>query len=107
VATDQEELTPTAAVQQTLKLAGFWDGPVDGQWTPELTEALEEFQTELGVRPTGTVDAATIAALEKAIAEAQAEPSESASSSPTTSDSPSPASASTTPNEPTPSQSSQ
>ena len=107
VATDQEELTTTAAVQQTLKLAGFWDGPVDGQWTPELTEALEEFQTELGVRPTGTVDAATIAALEKAIAEAQAEPSESASSSPTTSDSPSPASASTTPNEPTPSQSSQ
>jgi peptidoglycan hydrolase-like protein with peptidoglycan-binding domain len=107
VATDQEELTTTAAVQQTLKLAGFWDGPVDGQWTPELTEALEEFQTELGVRPTGTVDAATIAALEKAIAEAQAEPSESASSSPTTSDSPSPATASTTPSEPTPSQSSQ
>jgi peptidoglycan hydrolase-like protein with peptidoglycan-binding domain len=66
----QEELASTAAVQQTLKLAGFWDGPVDGRWTPALTEALEEFQTELDVPATGTVDAATVAALEKAIAEA-------------------------------------
>ena len=86
-ATAAQELTTTAAVQQTLKLAGFWDGPVDGQWTPALTEALKNFQTALGVKPTGTVDAATIAALEKAIAEAQAEPSESA-----TTDSPSTAS---------------
>ena len=77
-ATAQEEVVTTTAVQQTLKLAGFWDGPVDGEWTPELTEALKEFQTALGVKPTGAVDAATIAALEKAIAEALAEPSESA-----------------------------
>ena len=71
----QEETASTAAVQQTLKLAGFWDGPVDGTWTPALTEALKEFQTELGVKPTGTVDAATIAALEKAIAKPKPEPS--------------------------------
>ena len=37
----QEAVASTAAVQQTLKIAGFWDGPVDGEWTPELTEALE------------------------------------------------------------------
>ena len=49
----QEAVASTAAVQQTLKLAGFWDGPVDGEWTPALTEALKEFQTELGVKPTG------------------------------------------------------
>ena len=73
----EQAVASTAAVQQTLKLAGFWDGPVDGEWTPELTEALESFQTELGVKPTGTVDAATIAALEKAIADATAEPSAS------------------------------
>ena len=71
----QEETASTAAVQQTLKLAGFWDGPVDGTWTPALTEALKEFQTELGVKPTGTVDAATVAALEKAIAKPKPEPS--------------------------------
>ncbi len=80
-ATAQQELTTTAAVQQTLKLAGFWDGPVDGQWTPALTEALKDFQTALGVEPTGTVDAATVAALEEAIAEAESSATESATES--------------------------
>ena len=65
----QESTATTAAVQQTLKLAGFWDGPVDGVWTPALTDALMSFQTALGAEPTGTVDAATISALEKAIAQ--------------------------------------
>ena len=65
----QDSLASTAAVQQTLKLVGFWDGPVDGVWTDALTEAVQAFQTELGVEPTGTVDAATIAAFEHAIAE--------------------------------------
>jgi peptidoglycan hydrolase-like protein with peptidoglycan-binding domain len=80
----QAAVASTAAVQQTLKIAGFWDGPVDGKWTPELTTALKEFQTELGVKPTGTVDAATVAALEQAIAEMTAAASESASPSGTT-----------------------
>jgi len=87
----QEALVSTAAVQQTLKLAGYWDGPVDGAWTPALSAALREFQTELGVEPTGAVDAATISALEKAIAEAPAEaPTSAASATPTASPSPSP-----------------
>ena len=68
-------------MQQTLKLAGYWDGPVDGQWTDALTGALEELQKDLGVKVTGTVDAATIAALEKAIAEAGATPTASPSAS--------------------------
>ena len=71
----QEDTASTAAVQQTLKLAGYWDGPVDGVWTDELTVALEKLQKDLGVKVTGTVDAATIAALEKAIAEKGAQPS--------------------------------
>ena len=73
----EQAVASTAAVQQTLSLAGFWDGPVDGEWTPALTEALESFQAELGVEPTGTVDAATVAALEQAIADAAEEPSAS------------------------------
>ena len=77
----QEAVASTAAVQQTLKLAGFWDGPVDGQWTSALTESLKDFQTELGVKPTGTVDAATVAALEKAIAKGRSRPSAPASPS--------------------------
>ena len=78
----QESVAATAAVQQTLKLVGFWDGPVDGVWTPELTEAVQAFQIELGVEPTGTVDAATISAFEKAIAELQS-PDSPSSPSPT------------------------
>ena len=67
---EQQSIASTAAVQQTLSLAGFWSAPVDGEWTPALTEALKAFQTDLGVKPTGEVDAATIAALERAIAQA-------------------------------------
>ena len=77
----QEETASTAAVQQTLKLAGYWDGPVDGQWSDELTEALEALQKDLGVKVTGTVDAATIAALDKAVADLGASPSPTASTS--------------------------
>ena len=70
-AASQESVAATAAVQQTLKLVGFWDGPVDGIWTQALTDAVKAFQMELGVEPTGTVDAATISAFEKAIADLQ------------------------------------
>ena len=63
------DLTHTAAVQTVLTVTGFWQGPVDGVWTDELTAALQEFQTALGVEPTGVVDTATLAAFEQAIAE--------------------------------------
>ena len=76
----EEAMASTAALQQTLKLAGYWDGPVDGQWTDELTDALQALQTDLGVKPTGEVDAATIAAFGEARATAQATPSPSPTS---------------------------
>jgi peptidoglycan hydrolase-like protein with peptidoglycan-binding domain len=57
----------TAALQTVLTLAGYWRGPVDGIWTEELTDALIAFQTALGVTPTGSVDAATLAAFEQAL----------------------------------------
>jgi peptidoglycan hydrolase-like protein with peptidoglycan-binding domain len=81
----QKALVSTAAVQQTLKLAGFWDGPVDGTWTPALTDALKAFQSKLGVEPTGTVDAATISALSEAIATARAALSATSTSAPASS----------------------
>ena len=64
-----EAVVHTAAVQTTLKLAGYWPGAVDGEWTPELTEALKAFQEELGVEPSGEMDPATLHALQTAIAE--------------------------------------
>jgi peptidoglycan hydrolase-like protein with peptidoglycan-binding domain len=89
----QTAVASTAAVQQTLKLAGFWDGPVDGNWTPALTDALKAFQTKLEVPATGTVDAATVAALQVAIAEAK---SPSSSSTAPASSPPPPATATVT-----------
>jgi len=77
------DLTTTAALQQTLKLAGYWDGPVDGQWTDALTAALMQFQTDLGVPATGAVDAATVAAFEAAIAAAKAPAPEPTEDDPT------------------------
>ncbi|MBG0567070.1 peptidoglycan-binding domain-containing protein [Actinoplanes aureus] len=78
-----EAIAATAAVQQTLKLAGFWTGPVDGTWTAALTEALKSAQAALAVEPTGTVDAATIAAVERALKQRSAAPSAAAPASPT------------------------
>ena len=37
----EQSLTQTAALQTVLKLTGYWTGPIDGTWTPELTDALE------------------------------------------------------------------
>jgi hypothetical protein len=78
----QESVASTAALQQTLSLVGFWDGPIDGVWTPELTQALQEAQVELGVEPTGAVDAATIAAFQQALAELAAGPAPEPSPTP-------------------------
>ena len=92
----EEEIASTAALQQTLALAGYWDGPIDGQWTDELTDALKELQTDLGVEATGEVDAATITAFEEALATAQTTPSPSPSPTPTRSPADPPASESPT-----------
>lgn len=62
----------TTAVQYTLKLAGFWNGPVDGQWSQALTDTLTAFQKALGVPATGVVDNATLEAFRQRIANANA-----------------------------------
>jgi peptidoglycan hydrolase-like protein with peptidoglycan-binding domain len=62
----------TAALQAVLKLMGYWDGPVDGQWTDALTQALKSAQAALGVEPTGQVDPATLVALQTALAALEA-----------------------------------
>jgi murein L,D-transpeptidase YcbB/YkuD len=88
-AESQSVVATTAALQQTLHLLGYWDGPVDGEVSEELTQALKRFQVDLGVKPTGVVDAATVAAFETAIAEAK-RPESAPSASPEPSGSPTP-----------------
>ena len=71
-----DELVAASSLQTALKLAGYWPGAVDGQWTPELEAALKEFQKDLGIEATGAVDAATLAALEELLVTVQSEPTE-------------------------------
>ena len=78
------DLTHTAKVQTVLTLTGFWQGPIDGVWTDELTAALQEFQIALGVEPTGIVDVATLAAFQQALAELQASPTPTTTGAPAT-----------------------
>src|SRR4029450_12259794 len=48
----------TAAVQSILAAAGYWTGPIDGQWTDALTAALQAVQTDLCGAAAGTRRAA-------------------------------------------------
>ena len=76
------DMTHTAAVQTVLTVTGFWQGPIDGVWTDELTDALEEFQVALGVEPSGVVDAATLAAFQQARSDLQAPPTPTTTTGP-------------------------
>jgi peptidoglycan hydrolase-like protein with peptidoglycan-binding domain len=89
-AVGQQQSNQTIMLQTILTLVGFWDGPIDGIWTDELTQALKDFQTHLGVEPTGVVDAPTIAAFQQALAALE-------SGTPTTTGAPQPTVAPTAP----------
>ncbi|MFL6203987.1 MAG: peptidoglycan-binding protein [Acidimicrobiales bacterium] len=67
---EDQAIAHTAAVQSMLTLAGYWTGPIDGEWTDALTAAVKELQNDVGVPATGVIDAATLVAVEDAIAEA-------------------------------------
>jgi branched-chain amino acid transport system substrate-binding protein len=54
-------------LQQALSFLGFYDGPIDGLESPELTAALAAFQGSVGLPPTGVFDAATDEALRAAL----------------------------------------
>ena len=76
-----QAIAHTAALQSVLALAGYWTGPIDGEWSDALTAALQQFQTDLGVPATGEVDAATLEALQRAIEEGRA-PSDTTTTEP-------------------------
>ena len=69
-----QESAQVGALQAILIAAGYYDGTVDGQWSPEVEAALIAMQRDLGVDPTGVVDTATLRALQEALAGADEEP---------------------------------
>ena len=64
------ESAQVGALQAILIATGHYSGSVDGIWSPAVQEALEALQGDLGVPVTGVVDAATLRALEAALAAA-------------------------------------
>jgi branched-chain amino acid transport system substrate-binding protein len=55
--------TSTSDLQQSLADLGYFEGEIDGQWSPELTAAIKAFQADLGVPQTGVLDVATVRAI--------------------------------------------
>ncbi len=49
-------------LQQLLAVLGYYTGPIDGQWSDQLTASVAAFQSDLGVPVTGVWDAETDAA---------------------------------------------
>ena len=52
------------AVQQQLKFSGLYNGPVDGNMSPETQRAFRQFQQQHGLRQSGTLDSRTYTALQ-------------------------------------------
>lgn len=57
------ELTSVQRAKLVLKERGYWTGPIDSHYNPELAEALKRFQKDAGMKPTGYLDDRTYAAL--------------------------------------------
>ncbi len=59
------ELTPdtVAQLQSRLQRMGFYHGNIDGQWGPETSDALADFQHAHGLQTTGNLNLPTIRGL--------------------------------------------
>lgn len=50
-------------IQQALSEKGYYNGPVDGKWTPECVAALKRFQADQSLQPDGKLGALSLIAL--------------------------------------------
>lgn len=50
-------------VQQQLRQFGAYSGAIDGQWGPDSVIALQRFQQQHGIQPTGQLNEGTVASL--------------------------------------------
>lgn len=58
-------------LQQMMRDAGFWDRDTDGTFGDDLEQAVQALQDDLGLSPTGVVDADTWSALEQRVPQDQ------------------------------------
>jgi peptidoglycan hydrolase-like protein with peptidoglycan-binding domain/ABC-type branched-subunit amino acid transport system substrate-binding protein len=55
--------TTTIDLQTLLTSLGYYSGPIDGIWSPDVTASIRALQRDLGVPESGVLDAATIRAI--------------------------------------------
>ena len=53
------------SLQEKLKIAGYWKGPIDGEYTDELKEALRQFQQDHNILESPEVEVDTVKTLQK------------------------------------------
>ena len=54
-----------AEIQTSLKIKGFYKGPINGRLDLETVEAIKKFQESNGILPTGDLDIQTVSKLQK------------------------------------------
>ncbi|MBV9118712.1 MAG: peptidoglycan-binding protein [Acetobacteraceae bacterium] len=74
---------PTSDVQERLQQLGLYSGDIDGKWGPQTRGAVVEFQRSHGLRPSGTLDVATLARLREMTQNAPPAQDETAGQQPT------------------------
>ncbi|HEX6286363.1 MAG TPA: peptidoglycan-binding protein, partial [Acidimicrobiia bacterium] len=74
LALDDRESAQVGALQAIMIATGHYSGPVDGVWSPAVEAALFDLQEDLGVPASGVIDAATLRALEDALAASDEDP---------------------------------
>jgi peptidoglycan hydrolase-like protein with peptidoglycan-binding domain len=62
-ATRPREPSSVERAKMVLKQRGFYSGPINSNYDPELAEALKRFQKSVGMQPTGHLDEKTYTAL--------------------------------------------
>jgi len=60
----QKQLHPTperyAEIQSAMAKAGYYQGPANGVWDQNSTDALRRFQEDQGLEPTGRIDSLSL-----------------------------------------------
>ena len=67
LSTEEEVLSRDKKIQEALKIAGYYDGEVDGKIGPKTKKAIREFQAAKGLKVDGVVGPKTWAELEKVL----------------------------------------
>jgi len=74
---EEEKLLRNKKIQEALRLAGFYEGEIDGKIGPKTRKAIRDFQAAKGLKVDGIVGPITWKELEKILASQKPTPKKS------------------------------